>query len=183
MGATDLSAALWQERRGLELLLFRLETQRLHIEAGNLHWLGFTASEVENVLDRLRFEALARSVESAAAAAEWGLPAQASLVELIGAAPEGSSAEILQEHRAALRDLLRRLSDAARDGEQLLHNLARQGSSGTTTPGAPAGTHPGADSAEILDQLALAANIERALTMVQRTPQPLLSDYLDGENG
>jgi hypothetical protein len=182
MGATDLSAALWQERRGLELLLFRLETQRLHIEAGNLHWLGFTASEVENVLDRLRFEALARSVESAAAAAEWGLPAQASLVELIRAAPEGSSAEILQEHRAALRDLLHRLSDAARDGEQLLHNLARQGSSGTT-PGRPAGTQPDADSAEILDQLAMAANIERALTVVQRTPQPLLSDYLDGENG
>ncbi|MDQ0851546.1 hypothetical protein QFZ65_003484 [Arthrobacter sp. B3I9] len=180
MGATDLSAALWQERRGLELLLFRLETQRLHIEAGNLHWLGFTTSEVENVLDRLRFEALARSVESAAAAAEWGLPAQASLVELIRAAPEGPSAEILQEHRAALGDLLRRLGDAARAGEQLLRKLARQGSSGTT-PGGAAGTGPGADSAEILDQLAMAANIERALTVVQRTPQPLLSDYLDGE--
>jgi hypothetical protein len=184
MGATDLSAALWQERRELDLLLFRLETQRLHIEAGNLHWLGFTASEVETVLDRLRFEALARNVESAAVAAEWGLPAQASLVELIRAAPEGSSAEILQEHLAGLRDLLRRLSDAAGAGEQLLRKLARQGSSGTTTtPGGAAGTRPGTDSSEILDQLAMAANFERALTVMQRTPQPLLSDYLDGEKG
>jgi hypothetical protein len=184
MGATDFSAALWQERRELELLLFRLETQRLHIEAGNLHWLGFTASEVETVLDRLRFEALARSVESAAVAAEWGLPAQASLVELIRAAPDGPSAEILQEHRAGLRDLLRRLGDAAGAGEQLLRKLARQGSSGTTTPpGGAAGTQPDADSAEILDQLAMAANIERALTVMQRTPQPLLSHYLDGEKG
>jgi hypothetical protein len=184
MGATDLSAALWQERRELELLLFRLETQRLHIEAGNLHWLGFTASEVEIVLDRLRFEALARNVESAAVAAEWGLPAQASLVELMRAAPDGSLAEILQEHRAGLRDLLRRLNDTARAGEQLLRNLARQGSPGTTTtPGGAAGAQPDVDSAEILDQLAMAANIERALSVMQRTPQPLLNHYLNGEKG
>lgn len=71
MGAGDLSAALWQERRQLELLLFRLETQRLHLAAGNLAWLNFTSSEIEAVLDRLRFEALARNVESAAVAGEW----------------------------------------------------------------------------------------------------------------
>jgi hypothetical protein len=182
MGSTDLSAALWQERRELELLLFRLETQRLHIEAGNLHWLGFTASEVENVLDRLRFEALARSVESAAVAAEWGLPAQATLADLVSGAPAGSSAEILQEHLAGLRDLLRRLTDAARVGEQLLRNLGRPESS-CTPPGGGAGTGPNADSAEILDQLAMAANLDRALTVMQRTPQPLLSHYLDGEKG
>lgn len=182
MGETDLSAALWQERRELELLLFRLETQRLHIEAGNLHWLSFTASEVENVLDRLRFEALARSVESAAVAAEWGLPAQATLAELIMGAPARASAEILAEHLAGLRDLLRRLGDAARSGEQLLRNLTRPGSSGPS-PGGAAGTRPGEDSAEILDQLAMAANIERALIMVQRTSQPLLHHYLGDENG
>src|SRR6478609_4294247 len=51
MGAADLSAALWQERRQLELLLFRLETQRLHVAAGNIHWIAFTASEVESVLE------------------------------------------------------------------------------------------------------------------------------------
>ena len=89
MGASDLSAALWQERRQLELLFFRLETQRLHVVAGNLQWLSFTASEIETVLDRLRFEALARSVESAAVAAEWGVPAQATLIELIAVAPAG----------------------------------------------------------------------------------------------
>ena len=85
MSASDLSAALWQERRQLELLLFRLETQRLHVVAGNLEWLSFMASEIETVLDRLRFEALARSVESAAVAAQWGLPAQTTLVEMIAA--------------------------------------------------------------------------------------------------
>ena len=182
MGATDLSAALWQERRELELLLFRLETQRLHVEAGNLHWLSFTASEVESVLDRLRFEALARSVESAAVAAEWGLPAQATLGELIAGAPAGSWADILEEHRAALKDLLRRLSGASRDGEELLRNLARPASSAAPAQGA-AVAERGTDSAELLDQLAMAANIERALSLVQRTSQPLLSHYLGGGKG
>jgi hypothetical protein len=182
MGATDLSAALWQERRELELLLFRLETQRLHIEAGNLHWLSFSASEVESVLDRLRFEALARSVESAAVAAEWGLPAQATLVELIMGAPAGSWAEILQEHLAELRDLLHRLGDTSRAGEQLLRNLARPEFPSTSRAG-EAGMPPGSNSVETLDQLAMAANIDRALTMVQRTAQPLLSHYLGGGKG
>jgi hypothetical protein len=180
MGAGDLSAALWQERRDLELLLFRLETQRLHLQAGNLQWLSFTASEVENVLDRLRFEALARSVESAAVAAEWGLPAQATLVELIAGAPAGTWAEILREHRAGLRNLLGQLSDAASTGQQLLRNLIPPGSSGESPVGAAASA-PGADTAETLDQLTMAANIERALNILQRTSQPMLDQYLDGE--
>ncbi|MDQ0822663.1 hypothetical protein QFZ79_000402 [Arthrobacter sp. V4I6] len=186
MGAGDLSAALWQERRELELLLFKLETQRLHIKAGNLQWLSFTASEVENVLDRLRFEALARSVESAAVAAEWGLPAQATLVELIAGAPAGSWVEILREHLAGLRDLLGQLGEAARAGEQLLRNLNLPASSGASPGGAAGtgpGTGPGTDTAQILEQLTTAANIERALIILQRTPQPLLAQYLDGEQG
>ncbi|CAI3793014.1 flagellar export chaperone FlgN [Pseudarthrobacter sp. MM222] len=182
MGASDLSAALWQERRELELLLFRLETQRLHLLAGNLQWLSFTASEVENVLDRLRFEALARSVESAAVAAEWGLPAQATLVELIAGAPAGTWAEILREHRAGLRNLLGQLSAAASTGQQLLRNLNPPGSSGASPVGV-AGPGPGADTAETLDQLTVAANIERARNILRRTSQPMLDQYLDGELG
>jgi hypothetical protein len=186
MGASDLSAALWQERRELELLLFRLETQRLHIQAGNLQWLSFTASEVENVLDRLRFDGLARSVESAAVAAEWGLPAQATLLEMIEGAPAGSWAEILREHLASLRNLLRQLSEAAGAGEQRLRNLTQPASSGAS-PGGAAETGPGTGSrtetAEILAQLTLAANIERALTIMRRTTQPLLAQYLDGDQG
>ncbi|WP_346926776.1 flagellar export chaperone FlgN [uncultured Arthrobacter sp.] len=182
MGAGDLSAALWQERRQLELLLFRLETQRLHVLAGNLRWLSFTAAEVESVLDRLRFEALARSVESAAVAAEWGLPAQATLNELVAGAPPGAWAEVLQDHLDGLRELLRQLNDAARTGEESLRNLNRPVESGT-----PAGLRSGdataalpADTAGVLDQLTTAGNIERALAVVRRTNQPLLEQYLGG---
>ena len=180
MGAGDLSAALWQERRQLELLLFRLETQRLHVLAGNLQWLSFTASEVESVLDRLRFEALARSVESAAVAAEWGLPAQATLNELVAGAPPGAWAEVLQDHLDGLRELLRQLSDAARTSEDTLRNLNRPAASAGPHGGDAAATTLPADTAGVLDQLTTAGNIERALTVVSRTAQPLLDQYLGG---
>jgi hypothetical protein len=184
MGAGDLSAALWQERRQLDLLLFRLETQRLHVLAGNLQWLSFTASEVEGVLDRLRFEALARSVESAAVAAEWGLPAQATLNELVAGAPPGAWAGVLQDHLEGLRGLLRQLNDAARTSEDTLRNLNRPVASG-----ASAGSRSGdaaslpADTAGVLDQLTTAGNIERALAVTRRTKQPLLDQYVGGSGG
>ena len=185
MGAGDLSAALWQERRQLELLLFRLETQRLHVLAGNLRWLSFTASEVESVLDRLRFEALARSVESAAVAAEWGLPAQATLVELVAGAPPGAWPEVLQDHLDGLRQLLRQLSDDAQANEDTLRNLNHPVASGASVgPGGGdvAGTvSPPADATGVLDQLTTAGNIERALAVTRRTTQPLLEGYLGGD--
>jgi hypothetical protein len=164
MGAGDLSAALWQERRQLELLVFRLETQRLHVAAGNMHWIAFTASEVESVLDRLGFETLARTVESATAAAEWGLPAQATLVELVAAAPPGSWPDVLQEHLAGLRELMSRLGAAARANEAELRRLQ--------LPPAPA------DPAGELDRLALEGNIERALAITRRATQSLMTQYL-----
>lgn len=172
MSASDLSAALWQERRQLELLLFRLETQRLHVEAGNLEWLNFMAAEVEAVLDRLRFEALARSVESAAVATAWGMPAQATLVEMVSAAPAGPWPEILREHLDALRELLARLDAAARENEEALLAHPRPGGPG---PAGPAGT------AGLLDQLTTAGNLERSLAIVRRAPQPLLAQYLGGD--
>ncbi|MDQ0754134.1 flagellar protein FlgN [Arthrobacter sp. B3I4] len=164
MGAGDLSAALWQERRQLELLLFRLETQRLHVSAGNIQWLTFTASEVEAVLDRLRFEALARNVESAAVAGQWGLPAQATLVELVAAAPPGSWPTVLQDHLDGLRVLLVRLGEVARANEQALLSLEP-----------PAGPR---DAAGMLEQLTTAENIERALAITRRATEQWMAQYL-----
>ena len=181
MGAGDLSAALWQERRQLELLLFRLETQRLHVTAGNLQWLSFTASEVENVLDRLRFEALARNVDSAAVAAEWGLPAQATLIELAAGAPAGPWAEILREHIDGLRVLLAQLKEAARANEDALSRQEPPAPSGAVREegGEGAASLP-SDPAQALAQLTTAENIEHALAVTRRTRQPLLARYLDG---
>ena len=169
MSASDLSAALWQERRQLELLLFRLETQRLHVMAGNLEWLNLIASEIETVADRLRFEALARSVESAAVASQWGLPAQTTLVELIAAAPAGPWSGILREHLDALHVLLARLAQASSANEEALRTVPLPGRPG---PGGTAG---------LLDQLTTGGNLERSLAVVRRSAQPLLAQYLGGD--
>ena len=173
MSAGDLSAALWQERRQLELLLFRLETQRLHVQAGTVEWLNFMAAEAETVLDRLRFEALARSVESAAVAAEWGLPAQTTLVELISAAPAGPWAEILRDHLEALRGLLARLGRVSRANEEALRALALP----------PPGRSGPAGPAAVLDQLTAAGNVDRSLAVLKRASQPILAQYLGVEQG
>lgn len=168
MGAGDLTAALWQERRQLEVLLFRLETQQLHVQAGNLRWLGFTAAEVADVLDRLRFEALARSIESAAVATEWGLPAETPLPGLIVEAPPGPWAEILGEHRTGLLDLLARLDDAVRAGRDSLEGIRLKVASGAP----PAGTF------SELDQLTLTGTVDHALAVLGQTEQRHLAEYL-----
>ncbi len=188
MGAGDLSAALWQERRQLEVLLFRLESQRLHVEAHNLHWLGFTAAELESVLDRLRFDALARSVESAAVAADWKVPAEAPLGELIAAAPPGPWAEILSDHLAGLQDLRRRLAEAARAGRDSLQKarlavLAGTESSGAESSGSEAGGSEAGGASDELDRLTLAATLDHALAVIARTPQPHLDEYLGNSPG
>jgi hypothetical protein len=170
MEAGDLSAALWQERRQLELLLFRLETQRLHVAAGNLEWLGFLVTDVETVVDRLRFEALARSVQSAAVASAWGMPAQSSLTELISSAPAGPWPEIMREHLDALHRLLLRIAESVRANEDMLRAVRL-----------PEG--PGAEgTAALLDQLTTAENVRQALAVLRRTSQPLLAQYLGGGN-
>lgn len=188
MGAGDLSAALWQERRQLEVLLFRLESQRLHVEAHNLHWLGFTAAELESVLDRLRFDALARSVESAAVAAAWNVPAEATLGELIAAAPPGPWAEILSDHLAGLQDLRRRLAEAAEAGRASLQAarlavFTEAGSPGAEISGAEAGGVEAGGGSDELDRLTLAATLDHALAVIDRTQQPHLDEYLGDSPG
>lgn len=188
MGAGDLSAALWQERRQLEVLLFRLESQRLHVEAHNLHWLGFTAAELESVLDRLRFDALARSVESAAVAAAWGVPAEATLGELIAAEPPGPWAEILSDHLAGLQELRRRLAEAAEAGRASLQAarlavFTEAGSPGAEISGAEAGGVEAGGGSDELDRLTLAATLDHALAVIDRTQQPHLDEYLGDSPG
>jgi hypothetical protein len=128
------------------------------------------AAEIETVLDRLRFEALARSVESAAVATEWGLPAQTTLVELIAAAPSGAWPGILGEHLDVLQGLLAQLAEAARVNEETLRTLQLD------EQPRPAGT------AGLVDQLTTAGNLERAIAVVRRTSQPMLAQYLGGDH-
>jgi hypothetical protein len=120
MGANELSIQLWRERELLEMLLFKLDEQQLLLAAGRSQWIQFAAREIDQVLDRLRGAGLARTVEVAAVAEEWGAPETATIRELIAHAPEGAWQEVFADHMRALTKLaaeVEQLRDA--NAEQL----------------------------------------------------------------
>lgn len=162
MGADELSATLWRERRQLELLLYRLETQLLHVRAGHTHWLKFTAADVEKALESLQFDTLARNIESSAIAIEWHLSANATLPMIASVAPPGVWPELLQEHHRELVLLFKQVETAAAANVEALLM----------------GTLAQADTADDLAALADDANIERALAATRDCSLPLLKEFL-----
>lgn len=106
MGANELSMQLWRERELLEMLIFKLEEQRLLLESGGMRWIHFATREIEQVLERLRESGLGREVEVAALARQWGVPEPVTLAHLLDAAPTDSWREIFTEHRTALTALM-----------------------------------------------------------------------------
>ncbi|UKA63565.1 flagellar protein FlgN [Arthrobacter sp. FW306-04-A] len=179
VGADELSATLWRERRQLELLLFRLETQLLHVRAGNWHWLKFTAPDVEKVLENLRFDTLARNIESSAVAIEWRVPANATLPVIASAAPPGIWPELLQGHHHGMVLLLKQVESAVAANISAL----LMGPSGAGDVLAPDGSaaEASADTANAADDVVLLAenaNIERALAVTRDCSLPLLEEFL-----
>ncbi|HKU35396.1 MAG TPA: flagellar export chaperone FlgN [Paenarthrobacter sp.] len=162
MGADELSATLWRERRQLDFLLFLLETQLLHLRAGNWHRLNVTASELEKVVENLRFESLARGVEASALAAEWKAPDQLTLPSLVRNAPPGIWAELLDEHLQAFLSLLDSIQEAVAANVSALAD-------------GPVEEVPGSDE---LASLTRDANIQRALAAVHAAALPSLRDFL-----
>jgi hypothetical protein len=53
MKLTDVSDALWQERRLLERLVFKLDTVKMLVESGRWRWLVLAADETRAVADEL----------------------------------------------------------------------------------------------------------------------------------
>ncbi|RWW95743.1 MULTISPECIES: flagellar protein FlgN [Paenarthrobacter] len=162
MGADELSATLWRERRQLDFLLFLLETQLLHLRAGNWHRLEYTASELEKVVESLRFESLARGVEAAALAAEWKAPDQTSLPSLAGMAPAGIWPDLLKEHHRALVILLESIDAVAADNLSALEQEPE-----------PADAEP-----DDLAIMTLDVNVQRARAAVTSAALPSLRDFL-----
>lgn len=172
MGADGLSASLWRERRQLELLQFRLETQLLYLHAGQIRWLTFTSADLESVLENLRFETLARNVEAAALATLWGVTGEATLTGLAAAAPVGVWGELLADHGHEMRLLLEHIESAIEANLSALHatleGVARDLELAASTP----------EPADELDLLALQATATQALAVVEGSRQPLVAEFL-----
>ncbi|MCC3283172.1 flagellar export chaperone FlgN [Arthrobacter caoxuetaonis] len=125
MGTQKLSALLWEERELLELLTFKLEEEQLLLTSGKTRWLQHATREVEQVLERLRVANLARTVAVSELAQEWGIAEDATLRQIIAAAPPGPWTEIFTAHLQALTELTVRIRDLRDTNEQFLRTAAR----------------------------------------------------------
>ncbi len=125
MGVNELSAVLWRERELLELLLFKLEEEQLLLTAGKSRWVGHASREIEQVMVRLRDIALARSVEVTTVGTEWECAEDATLREIIAAAPAGPWQDIFTAHLTAMTELTVQIRDLRDVNEQFLRTAVR----------------------------------------------------------
>jgi len=119
MSLQTFSEVLFQERRVLELLLFKLETERLLLGTGQERWLALASREVDTVLDELNKVELARSVVLAQTAPELGLGPDATLATLIGVVPAPWDT-VFADHQRELKALMGDVLAAAESSRHLL---------------------------------------------------------------
>lgn len=145
MAIHELSALLWRERELLDLLTFKLEEEQLLLTAGKTRWIPHGTREVEQVLERLSKAGLARSLEAAAVAAQWGLPEESSLGELAAAAPDEAWAGILNAHLTAMHRQTAAIQELRDSNEQFLRAAVRsaQETASTLQPSAATYDHLG----------------------------------------
>ncbi|MDQ1466170.1 MAG: hypothetical protein QOH10_585 [Actinomycetota bacterium] len=109
----DVSNILWRERNLLELLAFKLDSERLLARAGRTRWLARADHEVEVVLGALKAVELERGIQVQALVAELGIEADPTLHSLAECVPT-EWAGILADHRRALLELARDVDRSAR---------------------------------------------------------------------
>ena len=119
MGLPEVSTILWRERELLELLLYKLDAQRMLLGSGRDRWLPHVSDELEAVLEELRHTELLRAMEVDAVAHELGLPPAPTLAELAAAAPAPWD-ELLTQHRDALLGLSGEVRDNSRQNTEAL---------------------------------------------------------------
>jgi hypothetical protein len=120
MPMADLSSILWRERGLLDLLLFRLEVERLVLSSGRSWWLTIAAREIEVVLAEMRQVELLRAVSVDTLAAEENLHPNPSLREIAECSPEPWRA-IWLDHREAFTALTSQISELSQDNRRMLH--------------------------------------------------------------
>lgn len=114
-----LSLILWRERELLEILLFKLETERLVLAAGQERWLMRSAKEVEATLQAIRESELLRAVAADDAARAVGLAPNPSLKALAEAADEPWRT-MFTEHREAFIRITQEITSLAEVNRDLL---------------------------------------------------------------
>lgn len=115
----ELSDALWVVRDRLERLAYRVEVQRALVETGRATWVARAAQEVDTALDDVRGTELGRAVDTGPVASALGLDPEASLSHIAALAPPPWD-DLLGEHRTALLEVARDLTESAAASRDLL---------------------------------------------------------------
>jgi hypothetical protein len=115
----EVSDILWRERELLDVLLFKLETEKLLLAAGELRWLSRSTREIELVLEQLRLAEINRAIEVDALARHLGLPPESSLAALADAAPSPWG-ELFRAHRRAFHSLTAQIDALAESNRSSL---------------------------------------------------------------
>ena len=122
-GWAEVSDLLWRERELLDVLIFKLDSQRLLLRAGSVRWLARSTHEVDLVLEQLQLVEISRALEVDSLAAELGLLPGTTLADLADAAPSPWT-ELFHAHRAAFRTLIHEVTDLAETNQRALHDAA-----------------------------------------------------------
>lgn len=141
MGAHELSSLLWKERELLDVLTYKLETEQLLLTAGKSRWLQYATAEIEAVVEQLRMASLARAVAVSAVGVQWGTGDNASLLEIVEAAPDGPWGEIMKAHLTAMNIQARAIRALRDANEQFLRTAARSTQETLATASNSAGTY------------------------------------------
>lgn len=155
----ELSEVVWREREQLELVLFKLEEQRLLLVDGQTRWVGHASREVEFVLDQVGQMELTRALVTAVAASKLGLRDDASL-RTIGYAAPSPWPSVMDRHLSAIERLAQQILALAAVNRGLLNEALGQLRSVMSSDPARASTRVLVDAAAY--QAALATN-ERVL--------------------
>jgi hypothetical protein len=114
-----VAAALWSERETLDLLQFRMVTQRGLLRAGVGRWLGLVDDEIRAAVLQLRTAELVRAAEVEVLRELLGLSAYATLDEIVAASPP-AWALVLAETRDSLRALVAEIESGLEESRRLL---------------------------------------------------------------
>jgi hypothetical protein len=165
----ELSEVLWREREQLELVLFKLEEQRLLLVDGQTRWVCHASREVELVLDQLSQLELTRALATAVAASELGVAEDATLRAMAAIVPSPWPS-VIERHLSALERLARQVLHLAAVNRALLQEAL--GELRTVL-----NTRPRRPSTRMLVD---AAAYQAALSTNQRVLHPSLVDAVRG---
>jgi hypothetical protein len=114
-----LAHTLWREQRLLDVLLYRMEVQQLVMAAGRSRWIERAAADVEAALEELGEHEIIRAMQVADVAPLLGLGADASLRQLVAAAPEPWG-DIFRDHQQAFLELVGKVEETSQANRDLV---------------------------------------------------------------